>query len=460
MSGMLSARSKYGCLTSSERGHRRSRLHGESQTRRDLRNAGPVQRLDMGLCVGPAVRTDGCLDEVTDHPQHVRGVRAPHTGCADPGDILKRDLVIAVAEREDGAHVRGVGQNRPSAARFGPPHHVVAQLQCGTAVTPGGRQQPPQEDAGPTQHPVAILVTESQPLVDHGLQFIPPAAEVRIVAEQKERFDRGRSRIPLSSHVNYAAQSGPASWQPVDVRSSAPNPDRSSGGGPGAQLIDLPLKACERPRVRAHRVAERPRHDLEQLWWAGLESSKCRLERREQLWPTPEEADAQQGVKRLIQLLITRVAGVREALDRPDQQPVGEVNLTVTVEQVVRAGDGPGERTRMLGIRPARLLQQPGNLREIAVDARSEVGGLGQSDASVFAGRAELRGPQQPRDRSHSVTAPEMLMRNLLKQRGNPFVRLDRGFSQMPSQPLRIISPSIGQHPVRVPTLGYSSSAG
>ena len=47
-----------------------------------------------------------------------------------------------------------------------------------------------------------------------------------------------------------------------------------------------------------------------------------------------------------------------------------------------------------------------------------------------------------------------MLMGDLLKQRGNALVRLDRGFGQMPGQALRIVSSSPGQHLVRLPTLG------
>ena len=97
--------------------------------------------------------------------------------------MLKRDLVLALPEREHGLHVRGVGLNRPSAARFGPAGHVVAPLHRGRAVTPGSRDQHPKEDTGPAQHPVAELIAETQSLADHGIELVPLAAEIGGVAE-------------------------------------------------------------------------------------------------------------------------------------------------------------------------------------------------------------------------------------------------------------------------------------
>jgi hypothetical protein len=94
-----------------------------------------------------------------------------------------------------------------------------------------------------------------------------------------------------------------------------------------------------------------------------------------------EEADHDQGVERLDEDLVVRVAGIVKFVDGGDQQPVGDLDVAVAVQQVVGARHGGRERTAGAGVGAAGLLKQAGGVAQVAGDDRAQVGGLGQPSA-------------------------------------------------------------------------------
>jgi hypothetical protein len=164
----------------------------------------------------------------------------------------------------------------------------------------------------------------------------------------------------------------------------------------------------------------------------GSEPGECCIEGGEQLRAAREEADAQQVVDRLGQLFAVGVAGIGDALGGANQQPVREDDLAIAVEEVVRAGDRSSERSGRIRIRRSCLIEQLRNLRQVAVDARPDVGGLSQAGALLLAGDAQLRASQQRIDGRDRIPASETVMRLLLEQGCDVLIWGGRRFGQVP----------------------------
>jgi hypothetical protein len=109
---------------------------------------------------------------------------------------------------------------------------------------------------------------------------------------------------------------------------------------------------------------------------------------------------------------------------------VGGVDVAVAVEQVIGAGHGGRERAAGAGVGAAGLLQKTGGVAQVAGDDGSQVGGFGQPPAPALPGGAELGGAQQLGDSADGVAAPQVGVRDLLKERGDPFVGFLGGLGQ------------------------------
>ena len=79
------------------------------------------------------------------------------------------------------------------------------------------------------------------------------------------------------------------------------------------------------------------------------------LQGRPQVGAAAEEADHDQGVERLDEDLVMRVAWIVEFVDGGGQQPVGGIDVARAVEQVVRPCHGGRERTARAWMGPAGL---------------------------------------------------------------------------------------------------------
>jgi hypothetical protein len=80
----------------------------------------------------------------------------------------------------------------------------------------------------------------------------------------------------------------------------------------------------------------------------------------------------------------------------------------------------------------AGLLQQARGVAQVAGDDGPQVGGFGQPLAPALPGGAELGGAQQLGDGADGVAAPQVGVRDLLKERGDPFVGFLGGLGQVP----------------------------
>jgi hypothetical protein len=97
-----------------------------------------------------------------------------------------------------------------------------------------------------------------------------------------------------------------------------------------------------------------------------------------------EEADHDQGVKRLDEDLVAGVTGIGLLVDRGDQQPVGGVDVAHAVQQVTGARDGGGERPAGAGVGTAGLLKQARGVAQVTGHDGAQVGSLSQPSAAAL----------------------------------------------------------------------------
>ena len=274
-----------------------------------------------------------------------------------------------------------------------------------------------------------------------------------VLAEQEQRLDGRGDRAALAAVLDGALQGLAARREPVEVGDG----DAGAGDTGRADLLaeagDGGIGAGQHGRGEAGRVAEGRRQDRQQLGRARQEPVDGVLQRRPQVGAAAEEADHDQGVERLDEDLVVRVAGVVLLADGGEQQPVGGVDVAVAVQQVIRAGDGGRERAAGARVGAAGLLEQAGGVAQVAGHDGAQVGGLGQPPAAAFPRGAELGGAQQLGDGADRVAAPQVGVGDFLKERGDPLVGFFGGLRQVPGVPFGLAGESGGELGVGVAAL-------
>lgn len=145
------------------------------------------------------------------------------------------------------------------------------------------------------------------------------------------------------------------------------------------------------------------------------------------------------------------VAGIVRAvlrLNRADQEAVGGVEVTVSVQQV-GTGHRGGERGAGVGINQAGPVQQLPDLAQVAGDVRSDVGGLRDPTTANPGLGSQIGGPQEGVHRSHGVAAAQHSAGGLLELAGHLLVWGEGRLGQVPRPTLGVVGRSLGDDPVR-----------
>ncbi|MER6945891.1 hypothetical protein ABT294_17850 [Nonomuraea sp. NPDC000554] len=142
------------------------------------------------------------------------------------------------------------------------------------------------------------------------------------------------------------------------------------------------------------------------------------------------------------------VAGVARTvvvLDGSDQQPVGGVDVPVTVQEVEGAGAGHRQQVAGAGLGEAGLFQQAGGVPQVTGDQGAQVGGFGEPSAAALSQRAELGGAQQLDDGADGVAAPQVGDGDLLQEGGDLLVGFLGGLGQVPGVPFGPVGEAGGE---------------
>jgi hypothetical protein len=205
-----------------------------------------------------------------------------------------------------------------------------------------------------------------------------------VLGEEEQRFDGRGDRAAFAAVLDGALQGFAAVGEPVEIGDGDAGADDAGGTDLLAEAGDGRVGAGQHGRGEARRVTEGLGQDRQEFRRPRREPVDGILQGRPQVGAPAEEADHEQGVERLDQDLVVRVAGVAQLVDGGGQQPVSGVDVTVAVEQVIGPGDGGRERTAGARVGAARLFQQAGGVAQVAGDDGSQVGGFGQSSAPAL----------------------------------------------------------------------------